>query len=612
MPLRTRTTHLSFLLLTTYSLALAQTFDPTKPTKDYIRLNGQVVAIENGVASLPIVLFSDSIITFAKRSIGTASASQALKITNGGTAPLAIASVALSGTNPGDFILSNGCGSTLAAGANCSVGIVFEPTAAGSRQAALVLTDDAAGSPQTVTLTGTGVNGTGTASASYVGTDTATQGTWTGVYGADGQLIANDLNNAPPYATVSLSGDSLYTWAASTTDVRALQTASGAPTRMASTYYSSTSFTINLNLTDGNTHKISLYLVDWDRTVRTETIAILDANSSALLDTESYSSYHTGEYAAWTMQGHVLIQVTKTAGSNGVVSGVFFDTPPPAAALTPAGLTFGNQGVGTASASQSVTLTNGSATTALTIGSVAITGTNAGDFSVADGCAASLDAGASCQLDVTFTPTAGGTRTAALTITDNAGHGASSAQGVSLTGMGVAPEPDAVVPATPLIFPLAAVGTSDPVQTVTLSNLGNAALAISSIAVTGANPGDFSASNNCGATLAIETSCTVTVGYLHAGGSGRQGSDLDHHGQYGWRGGIPAIRVVERDGVRCGGGRRASNLAVCQPECGRERKPGADGDEYRNGYVDHQRVVAEWRECRRFCVERVCGRKLEP
>jgi hypothetical protein len=155
--------------------------------------------------------------------------------------------------------------------------------------------------------------------------DTTTQGTWTGTYGSNGDLIANDANTPPSFAAVNFTGDNLYTWEASTTDVRALQTASGASTRIASAYYSPTSFTINLNLTDGNMHKVSLYLLDWDSTARTETISILDPVSGTILDTEEYSSFHGGQYAVWQVQGHVLIQVTKTGGANAVVSGGFFD-----------------------------------------------------------------------------------------------------------------------------------------------------------------------------------------------------------------------------------------------------------------------------------------------
>jgi hypothetical protein len=157
--------------------------------------------------------------------------------------------------------------------------------------------------------------------------DTATQGTWTGKYGGSGQLIANDLNNPPAFATLSLSGDTPYTWAAASSAncPRALQAASGSSSCLASTYYSATTLTINLNLTDGNAHKISLYLLDWDTSARSETISILDAVSNTVLSTESFSSFHNGQYAVWSIQGHVLIQVTKTGGANAVLSGIFFD-----------------------------------------------------------------------------------------------------------------------------------------------------------------------------------------------------------------------------------------------------------------------------------------------
>ena len=169
-------------------------------------------------------------------------------------------------------------------------------------------------------------------SAKYDGTDAVTQGTWTGTYGEDGVVIANGTNNAPSYAGVSISGASSYTWTASTTDPRALQTARGSSTRIASTFYSASTITFNVNLTDGKTHRVGLYLLDWDAAGRAETISVLDAGTNAVLDTETYSGFQNGQYAVWNLKGHVLIQVTVTAGSNAVVSGLFFGTPAPALA----------------------------------------------------------------------------------------------------------------------------------------------------------------------------------------------------------------------------------------------------------------------------------------
>jgi len=59
--------------------------------------------------------------------------------------------------NSGDFQQTNTGGTSLAAGGNCSIGVTFAPTTTGSRAATLSISDNAIGSPQSVTLTGTGV-----------------------------------------------------------------------------------------------------------------------------------------------------------------------------------------------------------------------------------------------------------------------------------------------------------------------------------------------------------------------------------------------------------------------------------------------------------------------
>src|SRR5206468_1103737 len=70
-------------------------------------------------------------------------------------------------------------------------------------------------------------------------------------------------SSLPSYATVSLSGQSDHTWAGSTGDARALQEP-GAPDRLAACWYTFSSLTIDVNLTGGKSHQVSLYLLDWD------------------------------------------------------------------------------------------------------------------------------------------------------------------------------------------------------------------------------------------------------------------------------------------------------------------------------------------------------------
>jgi hypothetical protein len=180
---------------------------------------------------------------------------------------------------------------------------------------------------RTFTITSGGGSGP---SVAFVGIDSTTQGSWNGVYGGDGYNVVNDLASYPSYAVVTPSGQGSYTWLTSTSDVRALQKGSNPADRLAATWYGSP-FSIDLNLTDGNTHQVGLYVVDWDSTNRTQTLEVRDAATDALLDSRSASGFHNGQYVIWNIRGHVTVRVISTAGVNAVVSGLFFggSAPPP-------------------------------------------------------------------------------------------------------------------------------------------------------------------------------------------------------------------------------------------------------------------------------------------
>lgn len=109
-------------------------------------------------AATPAVTFDPASLTFAAQAIGTTSAAQTISITNTGTANLFINSAATRGADPLDFTeVDDECsGLTLPPGGGCSVAVDFSPTATGTRSAAFILTDNAAGSPQTVPITGAG------------------------------------------------------------------------------------------------------------------------------------------------------------------------------------------------------------------------------------------------------------------------------------------------------------------------------------------------------------------------------------------------------------------------------------------------------------------------
>jgi hypothetical protein len=183
---------------------------------------------------------------------------------------------------------------------------------------------------------------------------------------------------------------------------------------------------------------------------------------------------------------------TQTAPLSGTGNAPATDT------LSPASLSFAPQTIGTTSAAQQVTLTN-SGDVALTLVAASV---GPGDFIVINGCGTSLNPHASCAISVSFVPSATGTRSAVLTVTDQV-----RSQTVSLTGIGVAPPGVSLSPAS-LSFPATGVGISAPAQTLTLTNNGGLPLHLTN---TSTSSGFLIASSTCGATLAPATACNLVV-----------------------------------------------------------------------------------------------------
>jgi hypothetical protein len=185
----------------------------------------------------------------------------------------------------------------------------------------------------------------------------------------------------------------------------------------------------------------------------------------------------------------------------------------PTVSLSTTGLTFADQVVGTSSPSQVARLTN-LGPSALSISSIAVTGTNASDFSQSNTCGSTLAPGAYCTISVTFKPTQIGSRTASVTIADS---GVGSPQTIALSGTGVVSGPNATLSGSSLAFATQLVATTSAVLSVTLTDYGTAPLSITSIGFKGANPGDFAQSNTCGSLVAPGASCTISVTFKPTG-----------------------------------------------------------------------------------------------
>jgi hypothetical protein len=118
---------------------------------------GTADAVLNTAADPPVVSLSPASLNFANQAIDTASAAQSVTLTNIGSAVLS-PSIAVTGANAGDFVETDTCGGVLAAGATCTIAVLFVPSAYGARTATLGITDSASGSTPTVSLSGTGTH----------------------------------------------------------------------------------------------------------------------------------------------------------------------------------------------------------------------------------------------------------------------------------------------------------------------------------------------------------------------------------------------------------------------------------------------------------------------
>jgi hypothetical protein len=295
----------------------------------------------------PTATLSATSLAFGNQTVNTMSAAQSATLSNSGGSALSLSKIAVSGANAASFLLSHNCGSSLAAGQSCAIQVQFHPAATGSLTSAVTITDNASNPSQSMALSGTGVSAAG--------------------------------------ASVT---------------------------------------------------------------------------------------------------------------------------------VTPASMSFGSQTVNTISAAQSITVKN-SGTSALSLNSVTLSGTNSSAFKVSKGCGASLAAGASCVIQIQFAPSAAGSMSANLTIADNAPN---SPQTVSLSGSAVNPTNPATttihLSLNNLYFYNRAVNSTSAPQSIVVRNTGKAALTIRTMALSGSQPTSFLVSSTCGSPVAVGASCTIKVSFV--------------------------------------------------------------------------------------------------
>ena len=496
----------------------------------------------------PTATLSSANVTFPNAALLGTSTALAVILTNSGKADLAISSIAVTG----DFTQTNDCGSSLAAGSSCTVNITFTPTVTGSLTGTLVITDSAPGSPEIVSLSGTGVDAVVPSPAASLSPAVYSFGSQVLNTTSSPQIftLANAGTASLAISSVAIIGDFAQTNTCGTTlaaNSRCSLSVSFTPTATGSR----TGALIVTDNATGSPHQISLSGTGTNPPAPVVGLSITSLGfGSQVLNTTSVSQtvtlsntgnaslnissvVITGDFAQTNTCGATVaansscnlnvtftptaigsrngtLTITDSAAGSPTVVSLSGTGAAPAPGLSASSLTFGSQPLNTTSSAQSVTFSN-TGNAGLAISSVVITG----DFVQSNNCGSTLAANSSCSFYVTFTPTAIGSRNGTLTITDNA---AGSPYVVTLTGTGLAPT--AGLSVNSLTFGSQLLSTSSSAQTVTLTNSGNASLAISSVAITG----DFAQTNTCGTALAANSSCSLNVTFTPTAAGSRAGT----------------------------------------------------------------------------------------
>jgi hypothetical protein len=395
-----------------------------------------------GDGSTSIVALSSTALSFPSLQVGQSSPQQSVTLTNNGNATLNL-TIAITG----DYVQTNDCPPALGVGSMCTFQITFTPTTGGGRNGALTLTDNAPDSPESVTLTGSGYVTTANIAPATLTFNSQSVGSTSS---AQAVTITNTGVNAMIVSGVTASGDF-----AATTLCSSVPATQSCLVNVTFTPTAAGSRSGTLTISDdaqGNPHSVALTGTGVASTANfipaslnfgSQTVGSVSAPQMITLTNTGNGQMTvtgvqvTGDFAQTnncttvaanngTCTAIVTFTPTATGSRTGTIT--FTDSAPnspqtltlsgvagaPANSLSAASLTFAEQPVGSSSASQVVTLTNGG-NAAMVISGVSATG----DFSQTNNCPASLASAANCTVSVKFTPSAGGSRTGSLIVSDN-------------------------------------------------------------------------------------------------------------------------------------------------------------------------------------------------
>jgi chitinase len=173
--------------------------------KEFFSMNSVLRNAVIAVAALllaPLTLMAQTLTlspsseNFGSTPVGTGTAWFTFTLSNGGSSPVSISTVSVSGP----FVVSSNCGSSVAAGSSCPIYVYFAPTTSGAASGTLTVTDGASNSPQTAALSGTGGSGGSGSCSSAPGAPTGLAASGTT---SSGTNLSWTADSAPTNCTIT-------------------------------------------------------------------------------------------------------------------------------------------------------------------------------------------------------------------------------------------------------------------------------------------------------------------------------------------------------------------------------------------------------------------------
>lgn len=506
---------------------------------------GPVVAPLSGTGAVPVLALSSASVDFGSQTVGTASLTQAVTITNTGGAPLNLSAIAASG----DFNFT-GCPTplSLAPGASCTLSIKFVPTAIGVRSGSISIGSNASGTPHAIALTGSGtpvpVPGIALApgSASFGAIVTGTNSTQVLVLSNPGTAplaISSIAVTGAGFSQTNTCPTSLAPSAACNISVKFAPTVEGAASGQLAIVSNAAPSPLNaalsgsglpatiagLTFSAGNVAFPPQFV---GTTSAPQTVALTSAGTAPLVITQVTSS---GDFAfsgcgPSTMApaatctfsitfrpqavGPLTGAIVVTSNASGsphtlALSGNGASLTAPEIVIAPSAFAFGT--LRTARTATLVGRLNNTGAAPLLISQIQATGAF---FTQTNNCPSTIPVGGVCDITVTYSPTATGAHSGQLAIRSNA---IPSPHVAALSGTGITVPPPFLSTVGEVSFGQQVTGITAR-RTLVLTNTGGDPLAISSMAIVGS--GAFGVEGGCG-TIAPEASCGLTLTFLATG-----------------------------------------------------------------------------------------------